>query len=124
MMGLDLNLIESLTGGRLCTHDVPCPLCGPSKRRTTSQRKPVLRIWRSEPAFATYHCARCGEKGYVRDGKRLKMQLISRRNPNSAPTQEKGFKLRRLLKRRGNPARLPARRVIKGLRSKDATSSF
>jgi hypothetical protein len=27
----------------------------------------VLRVWRVEPGFATFHCARCGEAGYVRD---------------------------------------------------------
>jgi hypothetical protein len=26
-----------------------------------------MRVWRVEPGFAGYHCARCGEKGYVRD---------------------------------------------------------
>jgi hypothetical protein len=68
MMRLDLNVVETLTGGKLGVHDVPCPLCGPLRRKPGSQRKQVLRIWRNEPAFATYHCARCGEKGYVRDG--------------------------------------------------------
>jgi hypothetical protein len=67
MMGLDLNVVNALTGGKLGTHDVPCPLCGPLKRKPISQRKQVLRIWHSEPAFASFHCARCGEKGYVRD---------------------------------------------------------
>jgi hypothetical protein len=60
--GLDLNVVNALTGGKLGTHDVPCPLCGPLKRKPVSERKRVLRIWRLEPAFATYHCARCGEK--------------------------------------------------------------
>jgi hypothetical protein len=27
----------------------------------------VLRVWRLEPGFATFHCARCGERGYVRN---------------------------------------------------------
>jgi hypothetical protein len=34
--------------------DVPCPLCGPSKSKPTSRHK---RIWRNEPAFATFHCS-------------------------------------------------------------------
>jgi hypothetical protein len=38
------------------------------RRKPTNQRKPVLRIWRFDPRFASFHCARCGERGYVRDG--------------------------------------------------------
>jgi hypothetical protein len=64
--GLDLTMIDRLTGGRLGTHDVPCPLCGPYKS-THGQRRKVMRIWRIEPGFAGYHCARCGEKGHARD---------------------------------------------------------
>jgi hypothetical protein len=61
MIGLDA--IDHITGGRLGNFDVPCPLCGPFKRAPRNQRKPVLRVYRIEPNFAGYHCARCGEKG-------------------------------------------------------------
>jgi hypothetical protein len=27
-----------------------------------------MRVWRLEPGFATFHCARCGERGHTRDG--------------------------------------------------------
>jgi len=64
---IDFRTIEDLTFGRFGTCDVVCPLCGPTKRKPASQRKPVLRVWRLERGFATYHCARCGEGGYVRD---------------------------------------------------------
>jgi hypothetical protein len=33
-----------------------------------NQRRRVLRIWRVDQTFATFHCARCGERGYARDG--------------------------------------------------------
>jgi hypothetical protein len=56
-----------LTAGQLGTFDPPCPLCGPTKRKPASRLKPVLRVWRLDPGFATYHCARCGESGYLRD---------------------------------------------------------
>ncbi len=62
----DLAVIDRLTGGRLGTHDVPCPLCGPFKSPHGRRRK-VMRVWRIEPGFATYHCSRCGKSGYVRD---------------------------------------------------------
>jgi hypothetical protein len=59
--------IAELTGGRIGTFDVPCPLCGPLRHSPTNRSRPVLRVWQVEPAFATYFCARCGEKGYARD---------------------------------------------------------
>ena len=65
MIGLDI--IDQLTGRRLGTFDVPCPLCGPLKRSMRGQRKLVLRIWRIDPGFATFSCARCGERGHARD---------------------------------------------------------
>jgi hypothetical protein len=47
--------------------DVPCLICGPERRSPINRRRKVLRVWRLEPGFATYHCARCGERGHVRD---------------------------------------------------------
>jgi hypothetical protein len=66
MSTLDLTTVDRLTGGKFGTFDVPCPECGPYRSRH-GQRRPVLRVWRIEPGFATYCCARCGEKGYVHD---------------------------------------------------------
>src|SRR5262245_15981640 len=66
-MQINLDDISKLTGGRLGTHDLPCPLCGPEKRSPANRVRKVLRIWRLDPGFATYHCARCGEKGHMRD---------------------------------------------------------
>jgi len=68
MTALDLDELDQLTGRRLGIHDARCPLCGPTKRRAASQRKPVLRVWRLDPGFATFHCARCGGRGAARDG--------------------------------------------------------
>jgi hypothetical protein len=64
--GLDLDTVDRLTGGKLGIFDVPCPLCGPYKSNR-GQRRCVLRVYRTEPGFAGYHCARCGEAGYARD---------------------------------------------------------
>jgi len=47
--------------------DVACPICGPERRSPINRRRKVLRVWRLEPGFATYHCARCGARGHVRD---------------------------------------------------------
>jgi hypothetical protein len=64
---MTLDDLDRLTGGKLGAHDVPCPICGPYRRAFANQRRPVLRIWYIEPTFATFHCARCGEKGHARD---------------------------------------------------------
>jgi Toprim domain len=64
---IGLDDIDRLTGGKLGEFDVGCPLCGPHKRTTRGQRKRVLRVWRVDEGFATYHCTRCGESGYARD---------------------------------------------------------
>jgi hypothetical protein len=65
MIGLDI--IDQLTGRQLGVHDVPCPICGPLKQAARSQRRAVLRVWRDEPTFATFYCARCGEHGFACD---------------------------------------------------------
>jgi hypothetical protein len=62
--------IDRLAGGRIGTYDVPCPWCGPSRRSPINQRRRVLRVWRIDPGFASYHCARCGEHGYATEKRR------------------------------------------------------
>src|SRR5215472_14268119 len=59
--------MDRLGAAVIGTHDVPCPICGPQRRSSENRRRKVLRVWRMEKSFATYHCARCGEHGYVRD---------------------------------------------------------
>jgi hypothetical protein len=63
---IDLEIIDQITGRRCGVLDVPCLFCGPTKHSVRKQRKPVLRVWRDEPDFATYFCARCGEHGFAR----------------------------------------------------------
>jgi hypothetical protein len=67
---LDLVAIDRLTGGGLGTFDVACPKCGPDRRSPTNRRRRVLRVWRIDPAFASYHCARCGVHGYATEKRR------------------------------------------------------
>jgi hypothetical protein len=35
-----------------------------------NQRRRVLRVWRIDSEFASYHCARCGEQGYATEKRR------------------------------------------------------
>jgi hypothetical protein len=64
---VNLDLIDSLTAGRLGVLDVPCPICGPEKRSQANRRRKVLRVWRLGEGFATYCCARCGASGHTRE---------------------------------------------------------
>jgi Toprim domain len=64
---LDLHAIDHLTGGGFGVFDTLCPLCGPQRTRPINQRRKVLRIWRDDPGFVRFHCARCGEHGFARD---------------------------------------------------------
>jgi hypothetical protein len=63
---ITIHDIEALVAGRFGIHDVPCPICSPS-RKAANRRKRVMRIWRDEPSFVTYHCVHCGVAGYSRD---------------------------------------------------------
>lgn len=67
--GIGLRDIDHLTGGRLGTHDVPCPECGPERRSLANRTRRVLRVWRVAEGFATMCCARCGVAGYATDGR-------------------------------------------------------
>jgi hypothetical protein len=59
-------ILEQQMGGKTGTLDVPCPLCGPDRRHPLNRRRKVMRIWRHDPGFASYHCVRCGASGYAR----------------------------------------------------------
>jgi hypothetical protein len=62
--------IDRLAGSRIGTFDAPCPWCGPARRSPVNQRRRVLRVWRIDADFASYHCARCGEHGHVTERRR------------------------------------------------------
>jgi hypothetical protein len=63
---LDLGTIDFLTNGRLGVHDVICPLCVEGRSHHGRARR-VLRIWRYEPGWAGFYCARCDARGYASD---------------------------------------------------------
>jgi hypothetical protein len=60
--------IVNLCGGKFGITDVPCPLCGPGRHSPHNRKRKVLRIWHNEPGFASFHCTRCDESGYAREG--------------------------------------------------------
>jgi hypothetical protein len=56
---------RDITGGKFGALDAPCPLCGPERRTVANQRRKTLRLWCTDPSFISYHCARCGERGWA-----------------------------------------------------------
>lgn len=66
-MTLAVDDIDRLTGRKVGTFDVPCPLCGPGRKTPSNRNRKTMRIWRSTLTFATYYCARCEEGGHTRE---------------------------------------------------------
>jgi len=64
MSALDLMDIIAMSRGR-AVFDAPCPFCGPYRISPANRTRRVFRAWLLETTFATYCCARCGEKGFV-----------------------------------------------------------
>ena len=67
MTAVDLALLNQITGGKFGVFDIACPECGPERRSPANRVRKVVRVWRLESGFCTYHCARCGASGYTRD---------------------------------------------------------
>ena len=68
MAAADFAALDALLNGRAMA-DAACPWCAPVRRAAVNQRRKVLRLW-AAPGFISFHCARCGESGYVRDNER------------------------------------------------------
>jgi hypothetical protein len=67
LTAVDLALLDQITGSRFGVFDIACPECGPERRSLANRVRKVMRVWRLESGFGTYHCARCGASGYTRD---------------------------------------------------------
>ncbi len=64
---LDFDRIDQLAP-RIGIHDIPCPLCS-AHHSSRGARRRVLRIWRTDQHFAGFACARCGARGWSRNGR-------------------------------------------------------
>jgi Zn ribbon nucleic-acid-binding protein len=73
--GLAFTTIVDLIADGYGQIDVACPECGPSARSPVNQRRKTLRIWREDADFATYHCVRCGMKGWASDSRSAESSL-------------------------------------------------
>jgi hypothetical protein len=47
----------------LGVHDVPCPICGPTRNAPQNKVRRVLRIWRNRAGSLQAFCIRCGWQG-------------------------------------------------------------
>jgi hypothetical protein len=65
---IEFEQLIAAIGNNYGHRDIPCPVCGPHRRQTANRQRKVLRVWRDEPDFVTYSCARCGERGFARAG--------------------------------------------------------
>lgn len=63
---ISFDQIVDILGNKFGILDIACPKCGPERRGPANQRRKVLRIWRTEEAFATFYCSRCEARGHVR----------------------------------------------------------
>src|SRR5262249_15556759 len=72
------DALAQLAGGLFGTVDVPCPECSTWPNRSAAgRRRNVMRVWRNDPAFISFHCNRCGAKGYARDGGAMRCTVIN-----------------------------------------------
>ena len=65
-MTISYDELAALAGNHAMA-DTACPLCGPGRRSPANRKRRVLRIWHTEPGFASYCCARCRERGWARE---------------------------------------------------------
>lgn len=66
-MMLSYRLLAGLCNTRRGMNDVACPFCGSSRKSPVNRKRRVFRIWQEKPGFASYYCARCGERGWARE---------------------------------------------------------
>src|SRR5215211_185982 len=64
-MALAFDQLCTLVGNRPGVSDSACPLCS-SRVSARGRVRRVMRVWREHDNFASFHCARCGEKGWAR----------------------------------------------------------
>lgn len=117
----DFNAFAAVLDGRDMI-DTACPWCGPHRQAPSNQRRKVLRLW-AAPGFISFHCARCGERGYVRDGERHRVnpKVLARHHAATAERERIESERRRNMARwlwdqRRPIHRTPAERYLRQAR--------
>jgi Toprim domain len=121
---ISFEALRDLTDDRLGRIDIPCPECSTWPLRSPNGRhRRVFRVWRDDPDFASYHCARCGECGWVRDCHSQATEPASlKRLQEDAAGRDRGHverqlqKARWLWQRRKNIEGSPAQEYLQAVR--------
>ncbi len=77
MRELSFDQLRDLNIGRSGVTDAPCPLCGRDRRSSVNQRRKTLRLWCEDPNFISYHCARCGERGWASGSNAVRSSVLA-----------------------------------------------
>jgi hypothetical protein len=111
---LPFEQIAALIGSRSGILDVPCPSCGPDRAAPANRTRRVLRIWHERPGFASYHCSRCGLRGYAhdREARPLKRDELDRRLRAARARHTERIRQRRKLAQWLWTGSLPARGTL------------
>lgn len=79
--------LRDMVGGKLGSHDLPCPECGPFRSDPRNRIRKVMRVWLVDDRFATWHCERCGGNGHairpLNDEERAEFRKSGRRTVDS-----------------------------------------
>lgn len=79
--------LHDMVGGKVGSHDLPCPECGPYRNAPRNRIRKVLRVWLVDDRFATWHCERCGSNGHavrpLTDEERAGLRTSDRRTIDS-----------------------------------------
>jgi hypothetical protein len=94
-LSLDFDQLAAMLGAR-DKADAPCPSCGPERRHAANRRRGVLRLWRGDPDFIGYHCARCGARGWSKRGSIEQPRRAPLRDAPGPPDDD-GYTFRRAI---------------------------
>jgi hypothetical protein len=100
MSSIDFDFLISLVGDQYGKVNMVCPECSATRSSPSKRKLKVFCVWRDGPDFLTYHCCRCGLKGYshrrgahaeIDSAKiaRLKTEAMARDADHSAQQQRK-----------------------------------
>ena len=87
-------------GGRLGVHNAPCSQCAIWPGRSAAGRcRKVLRVW-VEPDFVSFHCVRCGAKGFAhKPGARIDPRRLAGQKAEAAARDQASARVATLLRR-------------------------
>ncbi len=111
---LSFEQVSALVQHRTGKTDIPCPLCSAGRSTAEKKKRKVFRVYRDSDNFLRFHCIHCGEKGWLRAGNAIPVdiaRLTELRREAAKRDQEE--RLRRIGKARAQSRdRLPIKGTI------------